>query len=37
MRENFEKLKRDNPEFEVKLFDNNDCEEFIQNNFDDSV
>lgn len=25
MRENFEKLKRDNPEFEVKLFDNNDC------------
>jgi mannosyltransferase OCH1-like enzyme len=37
MRENLEKLKRDNPEFEVKLFDNNDCEEFIKNNFDESV
>ena len=37
MSENFEKLKRDNPEFEVKLFDNNDCEEFIKNNFDESV
>ena len=37
MKENFEKLKSDNSEFEVKLFDNNDCEEFIKNNFDESI
>jgi mannosyltransferase OCH1-like enzyme len=33
MKENFEKLKSDNPEFEVLLYDENDCIEFIKNNY----
>ena len=37
MKENYERLLTDNPEFEVKLFDNNDCLEFIKNNFSDEI
>jgi mannosyltransferase OCH1-like enzyme len=37
MKQNFEKLIHDNPEFEVNLFDNNDCQEFIKNNFPEIV
>jgi len=33
MKENFEKLKSDNPEFEVLLYDENDCIEFLKNNY----
>lgn len=32
-----EKLKKDNPEFEHYLFDDNDCREFIKNNFHPEV
>jgi len=37
MKKNYERLIRDNPEFEVKLFDNNDCINFIKNNFSDEI
>jgi len=32
-----EKLKRDNPEFEHHLFDDNDCREFIKHHFHEEV
>jgi mannosyltransferase OCH1-like enzyme len=31
------KIKNNNPRFSYYLFDDNDCREFIKNNFDDSV
>jgi len=37
MRENVESLKQQNPKFEHYLFDDNDCREFIKNNFDHEV
>jgi mannosyltransferase OCH1-like enzyme len=37
MKECVESLKKDNPRFEHFLFDDNDCREFIKNNFDTSV
>jgi len=37
MRENVESLKQQNPRFEHFLFDDNDCREFIKNNFDHDV
>jgi mannosyltransferase OCH1-like enzyme len=37
MKENIEKLKRANPEFEHYLFDDNDCREFIKDKFDKDV
>jgi len=37
MRENMEDLKQKNPEFEHFLFDDDDCAEYIKNNFDISV
>ncbi len=37
MRECVEKLKKANPEFTHHLYDENDCREFIKNNFDSDV
>jgi len=37
MKECTKLLKKDNPEFEYYLFDDNDCIEFIKNNFDPDV
>lgn len=37
MKNNIELLKKTNHEFEHVLFDNNDCREFIKNNFDFDV
>ena len=37
MQQNYEKLKADNPEFNHYLYDENDCREFIKNNFDENV
>ncbi len=37
MSECVEKLKKQNPEFKHHLFDENDCKEFIKNNFDNDV
>ena len=37
MLENVESLKKQNPRFEHYLFDDNDCREFIKNNFDEQV
>jgi len=37
MKENVEKLKERNPEFNYYLYDDNECREFIKNNFDESV
>jgi mannosyltransferase OCH1-like enzyme len=37
MKQNVDKLKTSNPEFEHYLFDDNDCREFIKNNFHESV
>ena len=37
MKENVELLKQQNPRFEHYLFDDNDCREFIKNNFEESV
>jgi len=37
MKERVEILKRQNPRFEHFLFDDNDCREFIKNNFDENV
>ena len=37
MRENVERLKRQNPNFTHYLFDDNDCREFIRTNFDQDV
>jgi mannosyltransferase OCH1-like enzyme len=37
MKERVEELKATNPRFEHYLFDDNDCREFIKNNFDNDV
>ena len=37
MKERVESLKQNNPKFEHHLFDDNDCREFIKNNFDTDV
>ena len=37
MKECTKLLKKDNPEFEYHLYDDNDCIEFIRNNFDPDV
>jgi mannosyltransferase OCH1-like enzyme len=37
MRQRVEELKARNPEFQHYLFDDNDCREFIKNNFDSDV
>ncbi len=37
MEENVNKLKADNPEFEYFLFDNDDCRNFIRDNFPNTV
>lgn len=37
MKEIVDKLKRENPEFEHHLFDDNDCREFIKNHFKPDV
>lgn len=37
MKRNVEKLKNDNPEFNIHVYDDADCREFIKNNFDNDV
>jgi mannosyltransferase OCH1-like enzyme len=37
MKECIDKLKKDNPEFEYHLYDDNDCREFIKDNFNYDV
>jgi mannosyltransferase OCH1-like enzyme len=37
MKENVESLKQNNPRFEHYLFDDNDCREFIKDNFDNAI
>jgi mannosyltransferase OCH1-like enzyme len=37
MKKNYESLKSVNPEFNHYLYDNNDCREFIKNNYDKDV
>jgi mannosyltransferase OCH1-like enzyme len=37
MKQNYEKLKNENPEFNHYLYDENECIEFIKNNFDEDV
>ena len=37
MNENRNKLIKENPEFEFELYDNNECREFIRNNFDEDI
>jgi len=37
MHANYQQLKASNPEFEHHLFDENDCREFIKNNFEEDV
>jgi len=37
MKQNCEKLKCDNPEFKYYLYDDDDCREFIKNNFDKNL
>jgi mannosyltransferase OCH1-like enzyme len=37
MKQNYEKLKSDNPEFNHYLYDENECIEFIKQNFDENV
>ena len=37
MQENVDKMKKVNPEFNVQLFDDNDCRKFIQNNFPEDI
>ena len=37
MKQNYEKFKDDNPEFNHYLYDENDCREFIKNNFNEDV
>ena len=37
MNNNFIKLKNDNPELNFFLYDDNDCKEFIKNNFNIDV
>ena len=37
MQENVNKLKEDNPEFEICIYDENDCKKFIEDNFPKEV
>ena len=37
MRQNYETMCKNNPDINFQLFDEKDCEEFIQNNFPDDV
>lgn len=37
MKQNYEQLKIDNPEFNHFLYDENECRDFIKNNFDNRV
>ena len=37
MQENVDRMKKLNPEFNVQLFDDNDCRKFIQNNFPEDI
>lgn len=37
MKENVELLKKNNPEYEYKLYDDADCRKFIQDNYDEKV
>ena len=37
MQENVDRMKKNNPEFNVQLFDDNDCRKFIQNNFPEDI
>jgi len=37
MQENVDRMKKVNPEFNVQLFDDNDCRYFIQNNFSEDI
>ena len=37
MEKNFEKLKRENPEFEFVIYDDEDCKKFLIDNFDEEI
>lgn len=37
MQENVDKMKKVNPEFNIQLFDDNDCRKFIKNNFNKDI
>jgi hypothetical protein len=37
MQENVDRMKKVNPEFDVYLYDDDDCREFIKNNFSDDI
>ena len=37
MQENVDRMKKNNPEFNIQLFDDNDCRKFIQNNFPEDI
>lgn len=37
MKECVEKLQKDNPDYKYELYDDNDCRNFIKNNFDNNV
>jgi len=37
MQENVYRMKKINPEFNIQLFDDNDCREFIKNNFREDI
>ena len=37
MQENVDRMKKVNPEFNIQLFDDNDCRKFIQNNFPEDI
>ena len=37
MKENVEKIKRENPEFNVYVYDDEDCRKFLREHFDSTV
>ena len=37
MQENVDRMKKVNPEFNIQLYDDNDCRDFIQNNFPEDI
>jgi len=37
MQENVDRMRKVNPEFNIELFDDNDCREFIKNNFPEDI
>jgi len=37
MQENVDRMRKVNPEFNIQLYDDNDCREFIQNNFPEDI